>query len=72
MQNVKGKVKYFDTRLGYGFIEVDGEDRDILVHYTVIRAKNFKNLKKGQEVIVDYIEHDSKLMATKVVAKRCN
>lgn len=72
MQNVRGRVKYFDTKLGYGFIKVLGEDRDILVHYTVIRAKNFKNLKKGQEVIVDYAEHNERLMATKVVAIKCN
>ncbi len=31
---MKGKVKWYDLRKGYGFIEVDGQDDDIFIHRT--------------------------------------
>ena len=31
---MKGKVKWYDLRKGYGFIEVEGEDDDIFIHRT--------------------------------------
>jgi CspA family cold shock protein len=49
---VKGKVKYFDTKKGYGFITND-EGKDVFVHYTGIKSDGFKNLEKDQEVVFD-------------------
>ena len=68
----KGVVKFFNTMLGYGFASIIGEDRDVLVHYSTIKGKGFKNLKKGQEIEVEYQEKDGKLFATSVVAKKCS
>ena len=44
-----GKVKWFDSKKGYGFI-LTGEGREIFVHYTGIIAEGFKALTEGQNV----------------------
>ena len=44
-----GKVKWFDSKKGYGFILTD-EGREIFVHYTGIVAEGFKALTEGQSM----------------------
>ncbi|ABS59900.1 MULTISPECIES: cold shock domain-containing protein [Fervidobacterium] len=46
---MKGTVKWFDAKKGYGFItKEDGED--IFVHYSAIQAEGYKTLKEGDKV----------------------
>jgi cold shock protein len=45
-----GKVVWFDSALGYGFISRPNE-KDIFVHWSDITSEGFKTLKKGQEVV---------------------
>lgn len=45
----KGKVKWFDSRKGFGFIESE-EGSDVFVHYTDIQDEGFRSLDEGQEV----------------------
>ena len=65
---VKGVVKSFNKYRGYGFITIIGDYRDVIVHYSVIMAKGFKNLVKNQKVLLEYKERDGLLCATKVIA----
>ena len=44
-----GTVKWFDSKKGYGFIELEGND-DIFVHYSDILDEGYKLLKDGQKV----------------------
>ncbi len=49
---LKGKVKWFDTKKGFGFIE--GEDgKDVFVHYSALVMEGFKNLEENQEVVFE-------------------
>ncbi len=48
----EGKVKWFDERKGFGFIEKDGGG-DVFVHYKSIQAGGFKTLLEGQRVSFD-------------------
>lgn len=46
---MNGKVKWFDSKKGYGFII--GEDgKEIFVHFTGIVKDGFKSLDEGQAV----------------------
>jgi CspA family cold shock protein len=43
-----GTVKWFSRMKGWGFIEPDGGDRDVFVHYENIVGEGFRNLEKGE------------------------
>ena len=52
---MKGKVKWFNTEKGYGFI--CGEDgKDIFVHYSHINQEGYKTLEEGQEVEFEVVQ----------------
>lgn len=54
---MQGKVKWFDTKRGYGFItKSDGED--VYVHYTAILTDGFKNLKHNWRVEFEVVTAD--------------
>ena len=61
-----GKVKWFKSDKGYGFITTEGHDKDIFVHFSSINAEGFKTLQEGQTVEFDIVEGDRGPQATNV------
>jgi CspA family cold shock protein len=51
-----GSVKWFNDAKGYGFIQQDGSDKDVFVHYTAIQGEGFKTLAEGQKVEFELID----------------
>ncbi len=62
---MKGKVKWFDSAKGYGFIHSE-EGNDIFVHYTGIEQDGFRSLEEGQEVTFEIVEGKRGPQATEV------
>ncbi|MEC9490062.1 MAG: cold-shock protein [Halanaerobiales bacterium] len=61
-----GKVKWFDAKKGYGFIEREDGD-DVFVHFSAIEDEGFKTLEDDQEVEFEIVEGDRGPQAENVV-----
>lgn len=62
-----GIVKWFNNSKGYGFIERDGKEEDIFVHYSGIRGDGYRALDEGDRVEFDVVEGTKGLQAQDVV-----
>ncbi len=51
-----GKVKWFDTTKGFGFITPDDGSKDVFAHHTGIAGDGYKSLNEDQEVTFDVTE----------------
>ncbi len=49
MPMITGRVKWFDEKKGFGFIEREGGS-DVFVHFRSINGSGFRTLADGQEV----------------------
>lgn len=69
---VRGIVKWFNVRRGYGFIS-DADGQEYFVHYSEIQMEGFKKLREGQEVAFEICEDtDGRCMATHVEAMKAD
>ncbi len=51
----RGKVKWFNSEKGFGFIEREG-GKDVFVHFSAITMDGYKTLEEGTEVEFEVIE----------------
>jgi CspA family cold shock protein len=63
--STKGKVKWFDVKKGFGFIEEEGGS-DVFVHYSNIIGQGFKVLEDGEEVEFEVVKGSKGLQAQNV------
>ena len=51
-----GRVKWFNTEKGYGFITRDSGAEDLFVHISAVERSGLTFLSEGDRVIVDVVE----------------
>ena len=44
--SLKGKVKWFNGKKGYGFIEREDKEKDVFVHHSAVRDAGLKYLNE--------------------------
>ncbi|MDV2503939.1 MAG: cold-shock protein [bacterium] len=64
----QGRVKWFDDRKSFGFIERD-DGPDVFVHFSVIQGEGFKSLAEGEAVEFEIVEDQKGLRAVNVVKR---
>lgn len=52
---MQGKVKWFDSKKGYGFITPEN-GKDVFVHHTAIKKEGYRTLEEGEEVEFDIVQ----------------
>lgn len=65
MATVQGKVKWFNSAKGYGFIGREGGP-DVFVHFSAIQMNGFKNLQEGESVEFEVVTGDKGPQAANV------
>ncbi len=51
-----GTVKFFDNVKGFGFITIEGTEKDVFVHYSAINSDDYKTLNDGDRVQFEIVE----------------
>ncbi len=50
MSTLKGTVKWFNFRKGFGFIEREDKEKDVFVHITALKAAGIKALQENEKL----------------------
>ena len=65
--NNTGKVKWFDSKKGYGFITPSNGGQDLFVHHSSLQMDGFKTLNEAQTVEYEVGDSERGPVATNVV-----
>lgn len=67
----RGVVKWFDSRMGYGFL-VDAAGRDVFVHRRVVRRAGRRRLEPGEPVEYEAESTPRGIKVTRLVVSKQN
>ena len=59
----KGKVKFFNTQKGFGFIQRDEGGEDVFVHISQVERAGLEGLAEGQELAFNLVDRGGKISA---------
>ena len=63
-----GKVKWFDNKKGYGFIEIQGGP-DVFVHISAVERAGLSTLNENQQVEYEIVSNRGKSSAENLKVK---
>lgn len=50
LARTSGTVKWFDAKLGYGYVSDGADGKEYFAHFSAIRMPGYRQLTKGQAV----------------------
>ncbi|WP_239016846.1 cold-shock protein [Sphingomonas ginkgonis] len=65
---IRGRVKWFDTTRGFGFLVSEDCDGDVLVHYSVLKDHGRRSVPEGAIISCTVVTSDRGLQAGRVLA----
>jgi cold shock protein len=60
----QGKVKFFNSQRGFGFIQPIDGGPDVFVHISAVERAGMSNLNEGQTLTYDVVSERGKLAAS--------
>ncbi len=67
--SLKGKVKWFNGKKGYGFIEREDKEKDVFVHASAVREAGLRFLNEGDEITFEVEDGEKGPAAVKLQIK---
>ena len=61
-----GKVKWFNSKKGYGFVTDEDTKKDIFLHVSALEESKLRVLKEEQKIEFDIKEENKKLQAINI------
>jgi len=53
MSTLKGTVKWFNGKKGFGFIEREDKEKDVFIHASSVKSAGMRFLKEGDKLEFD-------------------
>ncbi len=54
-ERLNGTVKWFNLQKGFGFIQPDGQEKDIFVHISQVQKSGLKGLNENQRISFEMV-----------------
>lgn len=64
---VKGFVKWFDGKRGYGFVVIKELPHDVMIHLSILRQLGLTNATEGAKVEVEVVKKDKGYQAARLI-----
>ena len=61
-----GKVKWFNSRKGYGFVAPDDSSKDIFIHISALEESGIQYLDEGDVISFDVSDEKGKTKAVNI------
>ena len=66
MSSKTGKVKWFNPKKGYGFIDQDDVEKDMFLHITALQKANISVLNEGDKISYDVEDENGRQSAVNI------
>ena len=66
MSSKTGKVKWFNPKKGYGFVDQDDDEKDMFLHITALQKANISVLDEGDKISYDVEEENGRQSAVNI------
>ena len=63
----QGKIKWFDSKKGYGFITPDDGSRDAFLHVSALQKAGIDTLDEGEAITYNLAEERGKQSAVDII-----
>jgi CspA family cold shock protein len=65
-----GRVKWFDSKKGYGFITLEDDKKDVFLHVSALEKSKLRKIRENQKIQFEIKEEQGKLQAINLKSKK--